>query len=281
VRSVAKAIGSKETQMRIRRLGWAGLELEASGNTALIDPFQNVGSMARFVGEPQGPLLLPSRPCVASVALVTHLHSDHADPAALAAALAADGVVLRPASAPGSGLETIGTAEAEAGLIRLEIPTRVMEPWETVQLGPFTITAIPAADGFGDPQLSWLVAADGQRIIHCGDTLFHGWWWLAKMRHGPIDAAFLPVNGPIVDLPHRQPPSALPAAMDPAQAAEAAALLEAAVAIPIHYDTLNHPPTYVQTGDPAETFARAAAERDVDARILAPGEYLDLAAISA
>jgi L-ascorbate metabolism protein UlaG (beta-lactamase superfamily) len=247
--------------MRIRRLGWAGLEIEASGSVALIDLFENVGPMAAFTGEAREALPPPSSSGAASVALVTHLHSDHADPQALARALAPDGVVLRPAPATGGGLETAATAFAEQALAELQIPARVMEPWETVQVGPFAISAIPAADGFGDPQLSWIVAADGQRIIHCGDTLFHGWWWLAKLRHGPIDAAFLPVNGPIVDLPHRQPHSTLPAAMDPAQAAEAAAILEATLAVPLHYDALENPPIYAQISDPAETFVREAARR--------------------
>jgi L-ascorbate metabolism protein UlaG (beta-lactamase superfamily) len=35
-------------------------------------------------------------------------------------------------------------------------------------------------------------------------------------------------------------------AMDPRQAAEAAALLEARLAVPIHYDTLENPPLYTQ-----------------------------------
>jgi L-ascorbate metabolism protein UlaG (beta-lactamase superfamily) len=264
--------------MRIRRLGWAGLELEASGALAVIDLFQNVGSLIGFVGEARGPLLPPSGAGTVSVALATHLHADHADPAALAQALAADGVLVRPAPADGHGLETIAMAAAEKGLTELGIPTRTIEAWETVQVGPFTISAVPAADGFGDPQLSWVIEADGQRIIHCGDTLFHGWWWLIKLRHGPIDAAFLPVNGPIVDLPHRQPPSSLPAAMDPGQAAEAAALLEAGVAIPIHYDTLHKPPTYVQVDRPAEAFTRAAQQRGVKVQVLSPGERLDLGA---
>ena len=66
--------------MRIRRLGWAGLELEASGALAVIDLFQNVGSLAGFVGEAHGPLLPPSAAGTVSVALATHLHADHADP---------------------------------------------------------------------------------------------------------------------------------------------------------------------------------------------------------
>ncbi len=258
--------------MRIRRLGWAGLELEAGGSRAVIDLLEDASSMAAFIGEPREPLPGPSGEV--SLALVTHLHYDHTDPQALARALAPDAVVLRPAPASGDGLETIALANAEQGLAELGITARVVEPWETVEVGPFTATAIPAADGFGDPQVSWIVSAEGHTIVHCGDTVFHGWWWLAKMRHGPFDTAFLPVNGPIVNLPHRQPHSALPAAMDPYQAAEAAALLESAEAIPIHYDTLHNPPVYSQVDRPAEAFLEAASKRGVTARKVQPGEYV-------
>jgi L-ascorbate metabolism protein UlaG (beta-lactamase superfamily) len=262
--------------MRIRRLGWAGLELHASDAVAVIDLFQNVGPMARFVGEPREPLPGPSAPGTVSLALVSHLHADHADPLALEQAMAPDGVILRPTPAAGDGLETIAVAEAEAGLAQRGLNALTAQLWETVDVGPFSVTAVPAVDGFGDPQVSWVVAADGQRIIHCGDTLFHGSWWLIKMRHGPFDVAFLPVNGPTVDLPHRQPPSTLPAAMDPTQAAEAAALLEAELTVPIHYDALHKPPTYSQVEHPAEAFAEAAQRRGVRTQVLAPGACVNL-----
>lgn len=264
--------------MRIRRLGWAGLELKAAGSSAVVDLLEGVGAMAQFIGEPHEPLPPPSTPGEVALALVTHLHSDHADPPALARALAPGAEVLRPAPARGEGLETIGMAAAEQGLVEHGIATRVVEPWETVEVGPFQVTAVPAADGLGDPQVSWVVAAEGQRIIHCGDTLFHGWWWVIRMRCGPFDAAFLPVNGAAVDLPHRQPPSLLPAAMDPRQAAEAAALLEVAEAVPIHYDALNKPPVYAQVDRPADAFAEAAARRGVPATVVSPGREVELGA---
>ena len=138
------------------------------------------------------------------------------------------------------------------------------------------MTAVPAVDGFGDPQVSWAVEAGGHRVLHAGDTLFHGWWWLARMRRGPFDAVFLPVNGAVVDLPHRQPPSPLGADMDPEQAAVAASILEPGLAVPIHYDTLNRPPTYTQVDDPAGRFLAACAAAGVKARVLETGDSLDL-----
>ena len=262
--------------MRIRRLGWAGIEIEAAGGSAVVDLLEEVGPMARFIGEAHTELPAPEARGRVDVALVTHLHFDHADPVAIARALAADGVLLRPGPGEGDGLETVALKPSEDGIAENEIPTRVVEPWETVAIGPFELTAVPSADGFGDPQVGWVIAGDGRRVVHYGDTLFHGWWWLARMRAGPFDAAFLPVNGPLVDLPHRQPASPLPAAMDARQAVAAAALLEAEVAIPIHYDTLHRPPVYVQADDPAGAFAAAAGKAGVPAQVLEPGTWLDL-----
>ncbi len=262
--------------MRIRRLGWAGLEIEASGRTAVVDLLEDVSSMARFIGEPREPLLAPTNPGGVSVAMVTHLHSDHTDPGAIARALAPEGELLRPAPADGEGLQTAGLVVAEAGIVENRISSRTVEAWETVRIGGFELTAVPAADGFGDPQVSWVITADDQRILHAGDTLFHGWWWLTKMRHGPFDAVFVPVNGPVVDLPHRQPPSPLPAAMDPTQAAAAAALLQARIAVPIHYDTLHNAPIYTQADSPAPAFQAAGRERGLDTRVMAPGDWLEL-----
>src|SRR3954468_24096429 len=111
--------------MKITRLGWAGLELEAaSGETAVIDLLQNTGGMARFMGEPHTALPGPSRPGAAVLALVTHLHQDHTDADAIAAALAPDGVLLRPAPDSGEFLELAGQQPAEERLAELGIAHR-------------------------------------------------------------------------------------------------------------------------------------------------------------
>jgi L-ascorbate metabolism protein UlaG (beta-lactamase superfamily) len=155
---------------------------------------------------------------------------------------------------------------------------RTVEPWESVTAGPFIATAVPAVDGFGDPQVSWVLEADGVRIFHGGDTLFHGHWWKIAMRHGPIDVAFLPCNAAVCDWPHRRPPSPLGAVMDPAQAATAAQLLQARVAVPIHYGAIDHPPVYVPVDDAAGAFERAAT---TPVQVVGPGEEVDIRALAA
>jgi L-ascorbate metabolism protein UlaG (beta-lactamase superfamily) len=227
--------------------------------------------MQDFVGEPHTPLPGPSRPGEAILALVTHLHEDHADTRAIADALAPGGVLLRPAAAEGDGLEVAAVAPVEERLAQAGVDQRVVAPWETVEVGPFRATAVPAVDGFGDPQVSWVVEAEGTRILHAGDTLFHGSWWHTRRRTGPIDVAFLPVNGAVVSLPHRQPASPIEAAMGPREAAAAAAILQAGEAIPIHYDALHRAPVYVQADDPARSFLREAQQVGVAARVVEPG----------
>jgi L-ascorbate metabolism protein UlaG (beta-lactamase superfamily) len=259
--------------MKITRLGWAGLQLDAAGETAIVDLLQDTTPMERFLGTPHTALPGPTaRPGTASLALVTHLHDDHTDPGAIAAALAPGGVLLRPAVAEGEFLETAAVAPNEERLAEAGIDQRIVAPWDTVHVGPFTVTAIPAVDGFGDPQVGWVVEAEGTRILHHGDTLFHGSWWHARMRLGAPDVAFLPVNAPHVNLPHRQPGSPVEAVMGPREAAAAAAILQAGLAVPIHYDTIHHPPVYAQTDDPAGRFVREAAALGVEARVVEPGE---------
>jgi L-ascorbate metabolism protein UlaG (beta-lactamase superfamily) len=267
--------------MKITRLGWAGIELEASsGETAVIDLLQNVGEMSRYMGEPHTELPGPTRPGAAVLALVTHLHQDHTDAAAIAGALAPGGVLARPVPDEGEFLELAAQEPAERLLAEHGIAQRPVRPWDVVEAGPFRATAVPAVDGFGDPQVSWVVEADGTRVYHAGDTLYHGSWWRARMRTGDIDYAFLPINGPHVSLPHRQPASPRNAVMSPAEAAAAAHVLGAREAIAIHYDTINNPPVYEQVDDPAGAFLREAEALGVTARIVAPGAVVADGAIA-
>jgi L-ascorbate metabolism protein UlaG (beta-lactamase superfamily) len=262
-----------KNELSIERLGWAGIQLTCDKHRLVIDLFETADAFKPFIDEVSGPLPSPTGPV--DVALVTHLHADHTDPAAIGRALKKDGVVLRPAAAPGDDLDRAATALAEAGLASLEQAMTEVSPWDTHETGPFAITAVPAVDGFGDPQVSWVIEAGGRRIFHGGDTTFHGGFWPIASRFGPFDAAFLPINGAICDFPHRQPPSPDPVCLDPEQAALAADILGASVAIPIHYDGIHQPGLYEQAENPSGAFAEAASARGVDTLILEPGETLD------
>ena len=266
-------------EIRARSLGWAGVELTAGDASILIDPLDDAGAVFAALGdgaaaivEPE--VVAPARPGAAVAGLLTHLHRDHADAAALAAGLATGAPVLEPGTGGGEALEELALTQADHELNAAGLERRRVAAWDTARIGPFAVTALPAVDGTGDPQVSWLVEAEGTRVVHLGDTLFHGYWWRIAMRAGPIDAAFVPINGSVLDFPHRRPPSSLPGVMDPEQAAEAVGLLGAGVAVPMHYGAYEGGPWYRPAEEPLERFLSARGEHGWEARPLAPGEEL-------
>jgi L-ascorbate metabolism protein UlaG (beta-lactamase superfamily) len=258
--------------MEVRWLGWAGVELEHASQTLVIDPladpaatFAGFGAVADGIDLPE---VAPAR-AGAVGGLVSHLHRDHTDAPGLAAALTAGATVFHPAS---TEPDNLALAQAEHELQASELSRRAVRTWESVDVGPFTCTALPAVDGLGDPQVSWLVEAGGHRVLHLGDTVFHGAWWQMARRAGPFDVVLAPINGAVVDFPHQQPPSPVPAAMDPEQAALAGELLGADVVVPMHYGGYDFEPHYRPIANARERFERAARGRPYRARPLESGE---------
>jgi L-ascorbate metabolism protein UlaG (beta-lactamase superfamily) len=130
------------------------------------------------------------------------------------------------------------------------------------------MTAVPAADGLGSEQVSWIIKAGERRFFHGGDTLWHGYWDVIGLQHGPFDAAFLPVNGARLA---REPASEIPAVMGPTQAVDAAILLRAKQLVPIHYG-LDDPPHYVEVSQPLATTQAEGKRRGLSVQHLVPGE---------
>src|SRR3954454_1293721 len=148
--------------MRIRRLGWAGVEVEAEGAALVIDPLADPGATFAALGdrarEAELPVIVPPEARGSAVAgMVTPLHRDHADAGALAEALAPEAAVHEPLWPGGEDVENLAVAQANAELERAGLDRRTVGVGEQAEAGPFTITALPAVDGLGDPQLSWLV----------------------------------------------------------------------------------------------------------------------------
>lgn len=264
--------------MRVRWLGWAGVELEAQGESLVID----------LLGRPEGVLegtplsaplprvTPPSTEGDVLAGLCTHLHRDHTDAGALARALRPGGQVLHPQPFGGDAHENLWLLKADGELTERKLPRRPMAMWETTRIGPFTIAAVPAVDALGDPQVSWAVEAGGKRVIHLGDSMFHGYWWRAAHRYGPFDAVLTPINGPTLCFPHCQPPSPYPGALDAEHAAVAARLLGAKVALPIHYDGFHIDGVYSTQPEELSRFLYAASTETY--KILTPkqGEALTL-----
>ncbi len=260
--------------MQVRWLGWAGLECEQDGATLVVDPLGDPAATFAAFGAAAADVELPATvaPAPGAVAgMVSHLHRDHTDAAAISATLAT-GAALHHPEAWGDPNPAIAQAEHELGAAGL--PRCPVAIWESVEVGPFTCTALPAVDGLGDPQVSWLIEAGDTRLLHLGDTLFHGGWWQIARRCGPLDVVLAPINGVVVDFPHQQPASPLPATMLPQQASLAGELLGAKTVIPMHYGGFAFAPHYIPIEAPREQFEAAARDRPFRVAALAPGESL-------
>lgn len=260
--------------MRIRTLGWAGLQLDADGHRLVVDAFADPGPFAPFMTGPSPELLEPEAPVDA--ALVTHAHRDHLDPATLARVLRPGAPVLCPVAAEGPGHESVELTERE--LAGAPLALRRVVAGDAARLGPFAVTAVEAVDGLGDPQVSWVIEAGGVRVFHGGDTVWHGGWWRIAREHGPFDVAFLPANGARVAFPWQQPAADVPACLTPEQAVEAARVLGARQLVAVHHGVLEHEDLYRPVADVPGAVAAAAARYGLPARAAVAGEELALAA---
>jgi L-ascorbate metabolism protein UlaG (beta-lactamase superfamily) len=243
---------------RVTYVGHATVLVELDGVRLLTDPmlrrrvFHLRRSPAAGVTVPEG----------VDAVLVSHAHWDHLDVRSL---------VMLPGDTP---------LVVPGGVRRLVRGRRgdvvELDVGGVFELDGVTVTATYAEHDAGrgpfgarTPALGFLLAGSS-RIYFAGDTdLFPGMADLA-----PLDLALLPVAGWGPTLP--------PGHLNPRSAAEALRLLRPRTAVPIHWGTYAaigwRRPARDLDRTAAEAFARHAAELapEVDVRILAPGETLEL-----
>ncbi len=241
--------------LRAQRLAWAGVRLRLGQDTLFLDPLSDPSVWGAALKDPLVPLDVSEG---GRFVLVTHRHSDHFDRVAVRQALGDTGTLV---CAP----DMAAVASASGFRVR---PAPLYEP---LLLNDFTVTAVPASDGYGDPQVSWVVSGGGRRIIHCGDTLWHGAWWHIGRQFGPFDAAFLPING--ARFGWRKPVSDVHAVLTPEQAVAAAVVLGAKLLVPIHYG-LAASEDYQEIPDAEARLLAAARTRKVNVELARPGEWL-------
>jgi L-ascorbate metabolism protein UlaG (beta-lactamase superfamily) len=240
----------------LRWLGHATVLVELGDARLLTDPLLRgrVAHLSRRVSVPDDPGRLDA-------VLISHVHRDHLDMGSLAKL---------------EGAPPIVAPTGAADLLRRRGFEDVVElqPGESTTVGGVRVTATlaehPARRGPRSPWVPSLgfVLEAGRRVYFAGDTDVH-----ESMRDlRPLDVALLPVWGwgPGLGAGH----------LNPRTAAAALRLLRPGVVVPIHWGT------YFPIGrggrrleDPPHEFARHAAEvaPEVEVRILAPGETLELA----
>lgn len=247
-------VGEDESEVRIQRLAWAGVKLQLGEITLLIDPLAKTDLWGLDLGDTLVPIEIDT-PQVR--VLITHLHGDHFDPVALSATLGDQGEIFC--------FEDVAAAVASRGY-RVQ-PLALFEPR---LIGGFTVVPVPASDGFGIPQVSWVVTGGGRRIIHCGDTLWHGSWWEIGKQYGPFDVAFLPING--FRFFGRNPDVDVASSLTPEQAAAVAQVLDTARIVPIHYGL--DAPFYREEPDAESRLLVAAQAQGIGVEIVTPGRWL-------
>lgn len=240
--------------LRVQKLTWAGVRLQLDSGSLFLDPLINKGVWGDGLKDPMIPVGGASGD---RFVLVTHRHPDHCDPQAIRQALGNDGTLVYASE---TGIPNVPGVKMRAAAM-----------YEPVLLGDFTATAVPAVDGYGDPQVSWIVTAGGRRIIHCGDTLWHGAWWHIGRQYGPFDAAFLPING--AKFSWRKPVTDVPAVMTAEQAVAAAVVVGARLVVPIHYGVVGAE-GYAEDLHAVDELRRFASQRHVGIEILKPGDWV-------
>jgi L-ascorbate metabolism protein UlaG (beta-lactamase superfamily) len=195
--------------------------------------------------------------------LISHLHHDHLDVPSLRR-LQGRPRLVAPRGA-GQLLRRAGfeVEELEQGM-RTEIRAVPVEAVPAVH----SPTRWPVRGASAEPL--GFVIGERPSVYFAGDTdLFP-----EMARLAPVDVALLPVAG--------WGPSLGPGHLDAARAAQAAALLQARIAIPIHWGTLH--PRLSRRGDwfsrPGADFAAqvAAVAPEVEVRVLRPAESTSVAA---
>jgi len=259
VAAALTARGEDAQALRVQRLSWAGVKLVCDNATLFIDATYDPSSAS--TPSPDVPLEAQTRD---RHALITHHHGDHFDAAALRGVLGENGILVVPeAVAP----------FADTRQMRVQT-TRLFEPVFLPRgTAAFAAIAVPAVDGLGHPQVSWVVSAGGKRIFHGGDTAWHGYWWDIARAYGPFDLAFLPING-FRQVQGRYTDTGVPMDLTPEQAAAAGQVLHAGLVVPIHYGGAS--PGYIEEPDVANRFLAAAKTRGVNARVVAPGSWIEL-----
>jgi len=249
-------------EARIAWLGHATVLMELDGVRLLTDPVlhRRVGPLVRIAAG------VPSHQHERiDAVLLSHLHGDHVDLPSLRR-LGRDVRVVAPAGA-GAWLRARGMRCVEELAVS-----------ESTAVGPLQVVAVPAQhDGQRLPHgpsaaAIGFVVRGTHSVYFAGDTDL-----LDDMERfaGGVDVALLPVAG--------WGPTLGPGHLDPARAAQAAARIHPRVAIPIHWGTLAVPlPPLInraRSDEPAQRFAALVADAapQVEVRVLAPGEAIDIA----
>lgn len=209
-------------------LGQSGWLVVVDGQGLLIDPYLSDSLTKKYAATEKPHVRItervvdPGRLRGIVAATSSHNHTDHLDAATLWPVFAANNAVklLLPEENRAFACERLKCP--------LEWPVGLRDGG-SVQVGPYRLTAVPAAHEYLGPEFMGLVVEfAGTRLYHSGDcVLFDG--LVERLKPFQVDIALLPVNG---SLPERR----VAGNFWGREAAWLAREIGARLAIPMHYD---------------------------------------------
>ncbi|HET9662386.1 MAG TPA: MBL fold metallo-hydrolase [Thermomicrobiales bacterium] len=167
-------------------IGGAGYIARTTGATLLIDPFlgpSNPPDWMRAIPPAFAPDDLDALGSVDAV-LITHEHSDHADPVALAAIAALPEI---PVLGTPAAIEVATRAGLDAGR------AIVFPPESSRPIGDLTVTAAPMHDPTAQSANGYLLETGETTLLLCGDSLYFS-GFLEIGRRWALDAICLTVG---------------------------------------------------------------------------------------
>jgi L-ascorbate metabolism protein UlaG (beta-lactamase superfamily)/predicted ester cyclase len=261
---------ASERELRIVRIGHASVMVQWGAETLLTDPW--FSQKASFPGYYSGESLamgVDALPSLTGV-LGSMDHWDHFDMRHFAAYRDHTVPIIVPA----------GTSQRAAALEVGFTDVRALEPWGTVRLGAFTVTAVRAkpaqAPTSFEYEHAYVIEVGGRAVVFCAHLMTPEVQGEVAERFGPIDVAVVAINGLALKLKDRHQLS-----MGPRDAAALCERLGVKLVIPIHYTfrgnwasnafRISHPGT-------PEALAEAARAQSPATTVMTlwPGQHLDV-----
>jgi L-ascorbate metabolism protein UlaG (beta-lactamase superfamily) len=242
------------SDLAITYLRTSSVLIEYDGHTLLTDPWFSM--VMRFVPVFRAPGIAFNELPKLDLIVASHFHPDHFE-------------VDSVRQLAHAGMEIVG-ARGAANVCK-GMPVRAVHDmwhWESVTVGPFTMTATPAVHTGPPPlEVNFIIDAGPHRIFFGGDARWSDAYRQVSDRYTNIDIALLPIGGTLI-FGHRT-------TMSPVDAVRACNYLRPKYAVPIHEggEWMPVPPASWHPGRNRH-FVRALEDSGLPVKpcVIAPGE---------
>lgn len=215
-------------------LGQSGFLVQWQGHHLLLDPYLSDSLTHKYAATDKphvrmtARVIAPDRLDFVDVVTSSHNHTDHLDAETLRPLMVANPAISLVIPAANRSFVADRLQCDPAWPIGLDVGA-------SATVGPFTITAVPAAheqfeqDETGRHKLlGYVVQCGPWTVYHSGDTVWYA-GMVERLRQWPIDLAILPING-------RAPERRVAGNLSGPEAAQLAKAIGAGVVIPCHFE---------------------------------------------